>query len=194
MKVERLSIPDVILLTPPKFGDARGFFSETWNGRRYADLGIAGPFVQDNHAYSSEANVVRGLHLQIGPNAQGKLVRVVKGAIWDVAVDARVGSPSFGRHVAAELSAENWSQLWVPPGFLHGYCTLCADTEVIYKVTGEYDRSAERGVIWDDPTLALPWPAPPGQAILSDKDKLLPRFADCEPWFHYDPATAASHG
>lgn len=183
MIVERLAIPDVIRLTPPKFGDERGFFSETWNGKRFAALGIEGAFVQDNHARSGEKYVVRGLHLQIAPNAQGKLVRVTKGAIWDVAVDVRRGSPSFGQHVATVLSAENWGQLWVPPGFLHGYCTLEPDTEVIYKVTGEYDRFAERGVIWNDPTLGVPWPVPNGAAILSDKDKVLPFFTECPTWF-----------
>ena len=104
--------------------DARGFFSETWNAARFAEAGIPGPFVQDNHARSTERGVLRGLHCQIGPNAQGKLVRVVRGAIWDVAVDMRRGSPTFGQHVGAVLSAENWQQLWVPAGFLHGYCTL----------------------------------------------------------------------
>ena len=184
MRIDRLDIAEVLVITPDRFGDSRGFFSETWNGKRFAELGIPGPFVQDNHARSAEKFVVRGLHLQIQPNAQGKLVRVTKGAIWDVAVDVRRGSPTFGQHVGAVLSAENWSQLWVPPGFLHGYCTLEAETEVIYKVTAEYDRFAERGVLWNDPDLAVPWPAPEGAAILSDKDKVLPRFADCPAWFH----------
>jgi dTDP-4-dehydrorhamnose 3,5-epimerase len=183
MIVESLAIPDVRLVTPPRFLDPRGFFSETWNQERFAAAGIPGPFIQDNHARSSERGVLRGLHLQIGPNAQGKLVRVVRGAIWDVAVDVRHGSPTFGRHVGAVLSAENWQQLWVPAGFLHGYCTLEPETEVIYKVTAPYDKAAERGVIWNDPTLAVPWPIPADQAILSDKDRLLPRLADCPVWF-----------
>lgn len=186
MNVERLAIPDVMLITPPRFRDPRGFFSETWKQSAFADAGIPGPFVQDNHAVSAGQCVIRGLHLQIGPNAQGKLVRVVRGAIWDVAVDVRVGSPTYGRHVGAVLSAENWSQLWVPVGFLHGYCTLEADTEVIYKVTAPYDKPAERGVIWNDPDLAVAWPVPAGgQAILSDKDQVLPRLRDCQPWFQY---------
>jgi dTDP-4-dehydrorhamnose 3,5-epimerase len=121
--------------------------------------------------------------LQIPPSAQGKLVRVTRGAIWDVAVDVRHGSPTFGKWVAAELSADNWQQLWVPVGFLHGYCTLEEDTEVIYKVTAPYDKAAERGVIWDDPALALPWPIAAGEALLSDKDLVLPRLADCPEWF-----------
>lgn len=183
MKVERLAIPDVILLTPQRFRDPRGFFSETWKQGQYADIGIPGPFIQDNHAVSTDRYVVRGLHLQVGPNAQGKLVRVVRGAIWDVAVDVRHGSPTYGHHVGAVLSAENWSQLWVPVGFLHGYCTLEADTEVIYKVTGPYDKAAERGVIWNDPDLAVQWPIPPDQAILSDKDQVLPLLRDCDVWF-----------
>ncbi len=183
MKVERLAIPDVMLLTPPRFRDPRGFFSETWKQAQYAEVGIPGPFIQDNHAVSTDRYVVRGLHLQVGPNAQGKLVRVVRGAIWDVAVDVRHGSPTYGQHVGAVLSAENWSQLWVPVGFLHGYCTLEADTEVIYKVTGPYDKAAERGVIWNDPDLAVQWPIPPDQAILSDKDQILPLLRDCDVWF-----------
>ena len=184
MKTEALAIPDVKLLTPDRFRDSRGFFSETWNQERYAAAGVPGPFIQDNHAVSTDRYVVRGLHLQIGPNAQGKLVRVVRGAIWDVAVDLRVGSPTYGQHVGAELSAGNWAQIWVPPGFLHGYCTLTDETEVIYKVTAPYDRAAERGVVWNDPDLSVPWPIPLAEAILSDKDQALPRLADCEAWFH----------
>jgi len=185
MQFHPTELPGVILVEPRVFGDERGFFMETYHQPRFAEAGIALPFVQDNHAVSNGLHVVRGLHLQIGTNAQGKLVRVVRGAIWDVAVDVRVGSPTYGKWVGAELSAENWSQLWVPVGFLHGYCTLQADTEVIYKVTAPYDRPAERGVIWDDPDLAIDWPVPAGQAMLSDKDKVLPRLRDCEPWFQY---------
>ncbi|HUB47562.1 MAG TPA: dTDP-4-dehydrorhamnose 3,5-epimerase [Acetobacteraceae bacterium] len=183
MIVERLAIPDVLLLTPPRFLDARGFFSETWNATRFADAGIPSLFVQDNHALSRDRGVLRGLHCQIGANAQGKLVRVPRGAVWDVAVDVRRGSPSYGRHVGAVLSAENWQQLWVPVGFLHGYCTLQPDTEVIYKVTAPYDKPAERGVIWNDPALAIPWPVPPAEMLLSDKDLVLPCLADCPDWF-----------
>jgi dTDP-4-dehydrorhamnose 3,5-epimerase len=124
--------------------------------------------------------VVRGLHLQIGANAQGKLIRVVRGSIWDVAVDNRPGSAHYGRHAGVVLSADNWQQLWIPAGLLHGYCTLEPDTEVIYKVTAPWDRAAERGVIWNDPALRVPWPIPPEAAILSEKDHALPRLADCE--------------
>ena len=183
MNVEQLSIPGLILVTPPRFGDARGFFSEVFNGPRLAEAGIDVPFVQDNHSLSRDRGVVRGLHCQIAPHPQGKLVRCVRGAIWDVAVDARRGSPTFGQWDAAELSAENWAQLWVPPGFLHGFCTLQPDTEVIYKVTDVYDRDAERGVIWNDPDLALPWPIAEHEAVLSDKDRVLPRWADTPPLF-----------
>jgi dTDP-4-dehydrorhamnose 3,5-epimerase len=183
MKVERLAIADVILLTPPRYGDARGFFSETYNARRFAEAGVAPNFVQDNQSLSARKGTVRGLHCQIAPNVQGKLVRCVKGAIWDVAVDIRHGSPTYGQHVAAELSAENWCQLWVPGGFLHGFCTLLDDTEVIYKVTADYDRAAERGVVWNDPDLALPWPVTAETAVLSDKDVVLPRLAACEAWY-----------
>jgi dTDP-4-dehydrorhamnose 3,5-epimerase len=182
--LEPLAIPDVKLITPLRFQDPRGFFSETWNQRRFAEAGIPGPFIQDNHALSTEAGVLRGLHCQIGPNAQGKLVRAVKGAIYDVAVDIRSGSPTFGKYVGATLSAENWAQLWVPVGFLHAYCTLTADTEVIYKVTGDYDKPAERGVIWNDPDIGIDWPISLDRVILSDKDKVLPRLSDCPIWFH----------
>ena len=175
MKIERLRVPDLLLVTPARHGDARGFFSETWNQARAEAAGITGQFVQDNHSVSREQGVLRGLHCQVAPYAQGKLVRVVKGAIWDVAVDARRGSPTYGQWAAAELSAENWAQLWVPPGFLHGFCTLQPDTEVIYKVTGQYDRASERGVIWNDPDLALPWPVT--EPVLSDKDRVLPRWS-----------------
>ena len=191
MSVEALAIPEVLLLTPPRFADNRGFFSETFSAKREAAAGIAGPFVQDNHSLSVPRGTVRGLHLQLAPHAQGKLVRCVRGAIWDVAVDVRHGSPSFGRHVAAVLSAENWCQLWVPAGFLHGFCTLEPDTEVIYKVTADYDRASERGVVWDDPDLALPWPVEAGKAVLSDKDLVLPRLCDCPSWFVYSGAAGA---
>jgi dTDP-4-dehydrorhamnose 3,5-epimerase len=182
MIVEPTEISDVLLLTPPRFLDARGFFSETWNDRRFAEAGVAGPFVQDNHARSADRGVVRGLHLQIAPSEQGKLVRVVRGSIWDVAVDIRRDSPTYGRHAGVVLSAENWQQLWIPAGLLHGYCTLEPDTEVIYKVTAPWDRDAERGIVWNDPELAVPWPIASGEAILSDKDKLLPRLSEAGAW------------
>ena len=183
MKVEHLRVPGLILVTPPRFGDDRGFFSEVFKLGAFRDAGIDIPFVQDNQSLSRERGVIRGLHCQIAPHPQGKLVRCTRGAIWDVAVDARRGSPTYGQWDATELSAENWAQLWVPPGFLHGFCTLQPDTEVIYKVTDVYDRASERGVIWNDPDLALPWPIRPEQAVLSDKDRTLPRWADAPALF-----------
>jgi dTDP-4-dehydrorhamnose 3,5-epimerase len=178
-----LAIREVILATPARFGDPRGYFSEVFNAARFAAAGIDGPFVQDNQSLSASKGTVRGLHCQTAPSVQGKLVRVLRGAIWDVAVDIRRGSPSYGQHVAAVLSAESGAQLWVPGGFLHGFCTLEPDTEVLYKVTAGYDKAAERGVIWNDPALALPWPVATEEAVLSDKDMHLPRLADCEDWF-----------
>lgn len=183
MQVEPLAIPEILLVTPQRFTDPRGFFSETWSQPRYEALGIHGPFVQDNHSLSVQRGTVRGLHLQVAPSVQGKLVRCTRGAIWDVAVDVRHGSPTYGRHAASVLSAENWAQLWIPGGFLHGFCTLEPDTEVIYKVTADYDRGSERGVIWNDPDLALPWPLDGNEALLSDKDAVLPRLRDCPAWF-----------
>ncbi len=178
MNVETLAIPGVLMLTPARFADPRGFFSETWSERRCVALGIPGPFVQDNHSLSARRGTIRGLHMQVAPSVQGKLVRCVRGAVWDVAVDVRPGSSTYGRHVAAQLSAANWAQLWIPGGFLHGFCTLEPDAEVIYKVTADYDGAAERGVIWNDPDLALPWPVAAEVALLSEKDTLLPRLRD----------------
>jgi dTDP-4-dehydrorhamnose 3,5-epimerase len=183
MKIERLAIPDVMLVTPVKHGDHRGFFSETFKVRELAEAGIDQPFLQDNHSLSAAVGTLRGLHCQVAPHIQGKLVRVLRGAIWDVAIDIRKGSPTYGQHVGATLSAENWAQLWVPGGFLHGFVTLEPDTEVMYKVTGLYDRPSERGVIWNDPDLALPWPVAPDAVVLSEKDTKLPRLAECDPWF-----------
>jgi dTDP-4-dehydrorhamnose 3,5-epimerase len=182
MQATRLAIPDVILATPPRFADSRGWFSEAWNARRFAEAGIPGPFVQDNQSFSARQGTVRGLHCQVGANAQGKLVRVLAGRIWDVAVDIRRGSPSYGRHVAAELSGENGAQLWIPAGFLHGFCTLEPATQVLYKVTAPYDREAERGVIWNDPTLGVPWPVAAAEAVLSEKDAVLPPLGG-DTWF-----------
>ncbi len=187
MKVERLTIPEVLLFTPRRFTDARGFVSETFNRRRLAAAGIAFDFVQDNDSFSRERGTIRALHAQHGPAVQGKLVRVVKGAIWDVAVDARHGSPHFGRHAGAELSAENGRQLWIPPGFLHGFCTLAPDTFALYRMTAEYDPAHEWGVLWNDPDLAIPWPVDPARAVVSEKDRFRPRLAECPIWFTYSP-------
>lgn len=184
MKVESLAIPDVKLITPRKFGDARGFFSETWKQKALADAGLDVRFVQDNHAYSAAPLTLRGLHFQLPPKAQDKLVRVVRGAIYDVAVDIRRSSPTFGQWVGATLSAENWTQILVPIGFAHGYLTLEPDTEVIYKVTDVYAPETEGGIIWNDPELNIAWPLPAGGVVeLSEKDKVLPRLADAQALF-----------
>lgn len=185
MKIEPLSIPEVKLITPQKFADSRGFFSETWSSAKLKVQGFNEHFVQDNHSLSAQKGTIRGLHCQVGPHVQGKLVRVVKGAIWDVAVDVRQGSPTYGQWVAAELSAENWAQLWIPGGFLHGFCTLQPNTEVIYKVSGDYNKDCERAVRWNDPTLALPWPVESNEALLSQKDQDAPLFNPQDNWFKY---------
>ena len=183
--VKPLAIPEVVLITPPIFRDPRGFFSETYNSTMLAAAGIGQAFVQDNHALSRSKGVLRGLHFQIDPHAQGKLVRVVRGAILDVAVDIRRGSPTYGRHVSATLSAENWAQLWVPAGFAHAYCTLEPDTEVIYKVTDFYAPECDRGLAFDDPDLGIAWPIAAAEAILSDKDRRHPRLRDLPAYFTY---------
>ncbi|HYD70323.1 dTDP-4-dehydrorhamnose 3,5-epimerase [Azospirillum sp.] len=185
MDIQRLAIPDVLVLKPAKFGDERGFFSETYNRRRFAEAGIDLDFVQDNHARSAQAGTVRGLHFQTPPFAQDKLLRVVKGAVLDVAVDVRHGSPTYGKHVAVELSEGAWNQILVPVGFAHGYCTLAPDTEVIYKVSNYYAPKNDAGMLWNDPDLGIEWPVRPEDALLSDKDRVLPRFADLPVHFTY---------
>ncbi|HEX4181985.1 MAG TPA: dTDP-4-dehydrorhamnose 3,5-epimerase [Caulobacteraceae bacterium] len=176
----------VKLLQPRRFEDERGWFSETYNQRREKDLGLDVVFVQDNHSMSRPVGVLRGLHFQAPPHGQGKLVRCLRGRIWDVAVDVREGSPTYAQWVDAELSAENGRQLYVPVGFAHGFITLEPDTEVEYKVTDFYDRDSEGGLMWNDPTLALPWPLPPGGPVLSDKDQVLPTLAEFKSPFAYD--------
>lgn len=168
-----------VLVAPKRFGDARGFFSETYNARQFADVGIDCAFVQDNHSFSVERGTVRGLHFQSPPRAQAKLVRVTRGRIFDVFVDIRKGSPTFGQHGAAELSAENWEQLFIPIGFAHGFCTLEADTEVLYKTSAYYAPDCEGGILWNDPALAISWPEFAG-ANLSDKDRKLPGFVELD--------------
>lgn len=187
MQVDRLAIPDVVRVTPRRFGDARGWFAETFSARVFGADVAAVAFVQDNEAFSARAGTLRGLHFQRPPAAQGKLVRVLKGAILDVAVDIRVGSPSFGHHVTARLDAAEGAQLWVPAGFAHGYCTLEPDTAVAYKVTDFYSPDDDGGLLWDDPALAIDWRLPAGGAVLSDKDRVLPRLADLRsPFTHGD--------
>ncbi|MEO1657805.1 MAG: dTDP-4-dehydrorhamnose 3,5-epimerase [Pseudomonadota bacterium] len=182
---ERQAIPDVILVRPTKHGDHRGFFSETFHGLRYAEAGIDAPFVQDNHSLSATVGTLRGLHFQIAPSAQGKLVRCTAGRILDVAVDIRVGSPTFGQHVSAELTAEGGEQFWVPVGFAHAFVTLEPDTEVQYKVTSYYDPEADRGLAWDDPALGIDWGLGGDEPVLSAKDTEHPRLADLPQYFTY---------
>ncbi|WP_298380459.1 dTDP-4-dehydrorhamnose 3,5-epimerase [Azospirillum sp.] len=183
MDVVSLDIPDIKIIRPRKFGDHRGFFSETYNKQTFLAAGIDLEFVQDNQSLSADVGTLRGLHFQTPPFAQDKLVRVVRGAILDVAVDIRRGSPTFGRHVKAVISAAEWNQILVPIGFAHGFCTLEPDTEVIYKVTNYYSPAHDRGLAWDDPDLGIDWPLPPGGAVLSDKDRTHPRLADLNDCF-----------
>ena len=182
MKIERLAIPEVMLIVPQRHIDPRGHFAETYAAKRFAEIGIDRPFVQENQSLSRSKGTLRGLHCQIAPFAQGKLVRVVRGAAWDVAVDIRSGSPSYGKWTARTITADGGEQLWVPPGFLHGFLTLEPDTEIFYKVTSDYDPESERGVIWNDGALGIPWPLD-GAPILSDKDLLLPPLTAARDWF-----------
>ncbi|HEV7263513.1 MAG TPA: dTDP-4-dehydrorhamnose 3,5-epimerase [Falsiroseomonas sp.] len=173
-----LAIPGPLLISARRFGDARGVFAETYSRRDFAVLGIAEEFVQDNHSVSTAIGTLRGLHFQLRPRAQAKLVRVLRGRVLDVAVDLRPGSPTHGRHIAAELSAENGLMLYVPVGFAHGFVTREPDTEVAYKVTDTYAPECDRGLAWDDPALGIAWGVAPDAAILSDKDRRWPRLAE----------------
>ena len=183
MDVTRLAIPEVVILRPRKFEDARGFFSETYNAAALAAHGIDLTFVQDNQSLSVERGVVRGLHFQLPPFAQDKLVRVLRGSILDVAVDIRRGSPTFGQHVSAVISAAEWNQILVPAGFAHGFCTLEPDTEVAYKVSAPYSPQHDRGILWNDPALGIDWPVDENSAVLSDKDRLHPTLAQAPDLF-----------
>src|SRR3712207_1712340 len=171
MQIDDTALPGVKVLTPRRFGDARGWLSESWNRETPRARGIDLDFVQDNHSLSADLGTVRGLHYQRPPHAQAKLVRVVAGAILDVAVDVRRGSPTFGRWVAEELTAENGRQLLVPVGFLHGFVTRAPDTQVVYKCTDVYAPDCDGAVAWDDPEIGIDWGLEPGAAVLSDKDR-----------------------
>ena len=175
---EDLEIEGLKLVTPRKFGDDRGFFSETHNAATWEKAGLHYNFVQDNHSLSRDVGTVRGLHFQTPPFAQDKLVRVLQGRILDVAVDLRRSSPTFGRHVVVELSKENWRQLLIPIGFAHGFVTLEPDTEVIYKVTNFYSPAHDFGVAWNDPDIGIDWGVSAEKAVLSAKDQKLPRLRD----------------
>lgn len=183
MQIEPTALPEVLILTPRRFGDARGWFTESWNAARMAEAGLDLPWMQDNHSFSAAKGTLRGLHYQSPPRAQDKLVRCTRGAILDVAVDIRTGSPTFGRHVAIELTADNGRQLLVPKGFLHGFVTLTDDTEVQYKCTDLYAPDHDGAVRWDDPALAIDWGTT--TPILSDKDARASLLADIGQPFRY---------
>lgn len=178
LHVEPTELEGVRIITPKRFGDERGYFCETYHRQRFAEAGIDIEFVQDNQSRSARAGTVRGLHFQSPPVAQDKLVRVVRGRILDVAVDIRRSSPTYGRHVAVELSAENGRQLLIPVGFAHGFCTLEPDSEVVYKVSAFYAAAHDLGLAFDDPALGIAWPVDPAQAVVSDKDRRQPRLSD----------------
>jgi dTDP-4-dehydrorhamnose 3,5-epimerase len=177
------SIEAVKIITPKSFQDSRGVFCETYNRQRFFEHGVELDFVQDNQSSSAGIGTIRGLHFQSNPAAQDKLVRVLRGSIFDVAVDLRRTSPTYGKWVAEELSADNGKQLLVPIGFAHGFCTLEPDTHVLYKVTAYYSPANDLGIAWDDPDLAIDWPIPPGKAILSDKDTRHPRLNSLPTYF-----------
>jgi dTDP-4-dehydrorhamnose 3,5-epimerase len=178
MQVNTLKIPGVLEIIPPKFGDDRGYFSETYSEQKLASRGVPTGWVQDNQSYSAPLHVLRGLHFQTPPFAQDKLVRVLRGAIYDVAVDIRVGSPHYGQWVGLTVSAKAWNQILVPKGFAHGFMTLEPDTEVAYKVTAPYSKDCDRSIRWNDPAIGIVWPVSGVDPVLSDKDKAAPFLKD----------------
>ena len=177
VQIEKTALPGVLLLTPKRHGDARGFFSESWNRRVMAEAGLEIDFVQDNHSFSARAGTVRGLHFQAPPHAQAKLVRCGRGRLFDVAVDIRKGSPSYGQWAGAELSFDNGHQLLIPAGFLHGFVTREADTEILYKCADYYAPDCDGAVRFDDPDIGIDWGIAPESAVLSDKDARCPAAA-----------------
>ena len=181
--VEPTGLDGVLKITPARFSDERGYFSETYTRATFREIGVNCDFVQDNHSLSLKRGTVRGLHFQIPPFAQAKLVRVVRGAIWDVAVDIRRESASYGRSVGVALNTENRCQLFIPPGFAHGFCTLEDDTEVLYKVDAPHSGEHERGVRWNDPVLKIVWPIAASEAVLSERDQRLPHVNDVTTYF-----------
>lgn len=185
MEIVSTAIPEVRIIRPKKIGDARGFFSETYKRNALAAAGVRCHFVQDNQSLSAQRGVVRGLHYQVDPHAQTKLIRVLHGAIFDVAVDLRKGSPTFGRHVEVIVSALEWNQVLIPKGFAHGFCTLEPDTEVLYKVDDYWMPEYERGIKWNDSALGIAWPISEAEAILSDRDGKNPRFAEVTDLFDF---------
>ena len=187
MKIEDTRLEGVKILIPNRFSDDRGFFSEVWNQKTLAALGLHLNFVQDNHSYSAKPGTVRGLHYQSPPHPQDKLVRVARGSVLDVAVDVRRGSPSYGEWVGVELSAENGRQLLIPVGFLHGFVTLEANTEVLYKCTDYYAKDCDGAVRFDDADIGIDWGFAPGQFVLSEKDLTAPSFKQFDSPFQYGP-------
>ncbi|MGB7268029.1 MAG: dTDP-4-dehydrorhamnose 3,5-epimerase [Albidovulum sp.] len=186
MTIEETSLPGVMILTPRRFGDARGWFSEVWNQQTLAAAGIHYDFVQDNHSYSRDVGTVRGLHFQSPPHAQTKLVRCGRGAVLDVAVDIRKGSPTYGKWLGVELSADNGKQLLIPAGFLHGFATILPDSELLYKCSDVYAPDCDGAVRFDDPDFGIDWGIDPARAILSDKDSAAPLFKDFSSPFTYE--------
>lgn len=186
MQIEPTPLPGVVILTPARFGDSRGFFSESWNRARMAAAGFDLDFVQDNHSLSAKVGTIRGLHFQAPPHAQAKLVRCGQGRLFDVAVDIRAGSPTYGKWVGVELSAENGRQLLIPAGFLHGFVTREDGTEVIYKCTDVYAPACDGGIRWDDPTIGIDWDLGDLSPVLSDKDAKAPLLADFQTPFTFE--------
>ena len=185
MQIERLQLAGLARIIPKRLGDHRGYFSEVfrddWFRQNVSDI----VFVQDNESLSATSGTVRGLHFQLDPFAQGKLVRCIAGKIFDVAVDIRVGSPTFGQWYGLELSMENGEQLWIPAGFAHGFATLAPDCVISYKVTAPYSALSDRGILWNDPQIGIKWPVPLEQVVLSDKDKMQPKLVDLPPSFQF---------
>jgi dTDP-4-dehydrorhamnose 3,5-epimerase len=176
MEIEKTALPGVVLITPPRFGDHRGFFSESYSRAKLSQAGIETEFVQDNHSLSREQGTIRGLHFQAPPHAQDKLVRCGRGALFDVAVDIRTGSPTYGQWVGYELSFENGRQLLVPAGFAHGFMTLEPGTEIVYKCSDYYAPETEGALLWSDPEIGIDWPLGDAAPVLSDKDAAAPGF------------------
>jgi dTDP-4-dehydrorhamnose 3,5-epimerase len=180
LEVTKLALEGLLEIVPKRHGDARGYFSETWNAERFAAAGIDLNFVQDNHSYYAAAGVLRGLHYQLPPRAQDKLLRVVRGSIFDVVVDIRRSSPSFGKWSALEVSAEKGNQILVPKGYAHGFVTLVPDTEILYKVTDTYSPEHDRSIRFDDPAIGIAWPSLGGDFQLSEKDRKAPLLGEAE--------------
>ena len=185
MDIKTTKVPGVLVLKPRRFADVRGYFVETYNAQLFRQSGIRVHFVQDNQSFSLRKGTIRGLHFQLPPAVQVKLVRVLRGSIFDVAVDLRLESPTYGQWVTLQISAESGEQIFVPRGFGHGFCTLEPNTEVAYKVDSYYAPELESGVVWNDSALNIPWPVGMNEAILSEKDRKLGTFKDLASPFHY---------